>query len=205
MENRAKVAVAGDACVGKSAILTRYLFNSFPADYNFTVGIDFHSKAIRTSSGEIVRLQLWDTAGQERFRSLLPSYLRDCLAVFIVFDLTSSKSFEGIIFWMDYVKKHNSKVEIILVGNKNDAVSERRVSKADAEALAQKYQVKYFETSAASGDGIQILFETTAELVYEAFKKRMIEGGIGVNNSDDSSYTSLPRLSSEKKRKCCSS
>lgn len=45
-----------------------------------------------------VRLQLWDTAGQEylffyllnrRFRSLIPSYIRDCNIAVIVYDITS--------------------------------------------------------------------------------------------------------------------
>lgn len=32
---------------------------------------------------------MWDTAGQERFRSLIPGYLKDCMAALIVFDLSS--------------------------------------------------------------------------------------------------------------------
>lgn len=106
---------------------------------------------------------------------------------------------------MDYVKKHSSKAQIILVGNKNDVVSGKEVTKSDAEMLAQQFQVKYFETSAISGDGIQKLFESTAELVFEILKKKMVEPEIGVNMIDDSNYTSLPRLSIEKKHKCCSS
>lgn len=53
-----------------------------------TIGIDFVSKNV-TFNNKILRLQLWDTAGQERFRSLIPSYLRDCQAAFIIFDLTN--------------------------------------------------------------------------------------------------------------------
>lgn len=45
----------------------------------------------------ILRLQLWDTAGQERFRSLIPSYLKDALIAFIVFDLTST-----LLFYLDH-------------------------------------------------------------------------------------------------------
>ena len=54
-----------------------------------TIGIDFTSKNV-TVSGRTVRLQLWDTAGQERFRSLIPSYLKDCNMAIIVFDITGS-------------------------------------------------------------------------------------------------------------------
>ena len=38
-----------------------------------------------------IRLQLWDTAGQERFRSLIPSYIRDCSVAVIVYDVTSKR------------------------------------------------------------------------------------------------------------------
>jgi Ras-related protein Rab-6A len=40
-----------------------------------------------------VRLQLWDTAGQERFRSLIPSYLKDCNLAIVVYDVTSIWAF----------------------------------------------------------------------------------------------------------------
>lgn len=35
-------------------------------------------------------MQLWDTAGQERFISLIPSYVKDCSAAVIVYDITST-------------------------------------------------------------------------------------------------------------------
>jgi GTPase SAR1 family protein len=53
-----------------------------------TVGIDFVSKNVIINDKSI-RLQLWDTAGQERFKSLIPGYLRDSHAIFLVFDVTN--------------------------------------------------------------------------------------------------------------------
>lgn len=38
-------------------------------------------------------MQLWDTAGQERFHSLIPSYIKDCNAAVIVYDITSIHDF----------------------------------------------------------------------------------------------------------------
>jgi GTPase SAR1 family protein len=40
-------------------------------------------------NGKAIKLQLWDTAGQERFRSLIPTYLKDCNAAFVIYDITS--------------------------------------------------------------------------------------------------------------------
>jgi len=63
----------------------------FRCDSNFckaTIGIDFLSKSLYANEKQI-RLQLWDTAGQERFRSLIPSYIKDCAVAIIVYDITS--------------------------------------------------------------------------------------------------------------------
>jgi GTPase SAR1 family protein len=57
-----------------------------------TIGIDFMAKNLHIGNN-ILRMQLWDTAGQERFRSLIPSYLKDALIAFIVFDLTSMQRY----------------------------------------------------------------------------------------------------------------
>ncbi len=51
-----------------------------------------------------MRLQLWDTAGQERFRSLIPGYLRDSNAAFIIYDITNLDSYNNIVTWIDFVK-----------------------------------------------------------------------------------------------------
>jgi len=53
-----------------------------------TIGIDFLSKSLLVQDKQI-RLQLWDTAGQERFRSLIPSYIKDCAVAIVIFDITS--------------------------------------------------------------------------------------------------------------------
>jgi len=85
-----------------------------------------------------IRLQLWDTAGQERFRSLIPSYIRDCSVAVIVYDVTSKTqikrklilkgrtSFANINRWIEYVREERGNdVVIALVGNKIDLEDKR--------------------------------------------------------------------------------
>ena len=68
-----------------------------------------------------MRLQLWDTAGQERFRSLIPGYLRDSHAIFLVYDITNADSFNNINIWLDYIKENRGdEVKIFIIGNKID-------------------------------------------------------------------------------------
>lgn len=113
-----KLVFLGDQSVGKTSILNRFIFDTFDGKDNVilrsllrvlccgfsihcefplwssyffsqpTVGIDFISKTLYYDD-RAVKLQLWDTAGQERFRSLIPSYIRDCSAAIIIYDVSS--------------------------------------------------------------------------------------------------------------------
>ncbi|NWR99438.1 RAB6A protein, partial [Motacilla alba] len=83
--------------VGKTSLITRFMYDSFDNTYQATlgflislqatIGIDFLSKTMYLED-RTIRLQLWDTAGQERFRSLIPSYIRDSAAAVVVYDIT---------------------------------------------------------------------------------------------------------------------
>eukprot|EP01036_Dinobryon_divergens_P040104 gene40104-52983_t len=83
-----KLVFLGDQGVGKTSIITRFMYDSFDKNYQATIGIDFLSKTMYLED-RTVRLQLWDTAGQERFRSLIPSYIRDSSVAVVVYDITS--------------------------------------------------------------------------------------------------------------------
>lgn len=85
---KVKVVFLGEQSVGKTSIITKFMFDSFESAYQATIGIDFLAKIVETPE-RAVRLQLWDTAGQERFRSLIPSYIRDSMVAVIVYDITS--------------------------------------------------------------------------------------------------------------------
>jgi Ras-related protein Rab-6A len=83
-----KLVFLGEQSVGKTSLITRFMYDNFDAQYAATIGIDFLSKTMYLDD-RTVRLQLWDTAGQERFRSLIPSYIRDSSVAIVVYDVTS--------------------------------------------------------------------------------------------------------------------
>ncbi|CAL9082010.1 unnamed protein product [Musa textilis] len=83
-----KLVFLGDQSVGKTSIITRFMYDKFDTTYQATIGIDFLSKTMYLED-RTVRLQLWDTAGQERFRSLIPSYIRDSSVAVIVYDVST--------------------------------------------------------------------------------------------------------------------
>ncbi|GJN08816.1 hypothetical protein PR202_ga26773 [Eleusine coracana subsp. coracana] len=157
-----KLVFLGDQAVGKTAIITRFMYDKFDDTYQATIGIDFLSKTMYLED-RTVRLQLWDTAGQERFRSLIPSYIRDSSVAVIVYDVTDRQSFLNTSKWVEEVHtQRGGDVLIFLVGNKTDLVDKRKVSTEEGEAKAQEHDATFIETSAKAGFNIKPLFRKIA-------------------------------------------
>lgn len=155
----------GDQSVGKTSIITRFMYDKFDTTYQATIGIDFISKTMYLED-RTVRLQLWDTAGQERFRSLIPSYIRDSSVAVVVYDVTNRPSFLNTARWIEEVRgERGSDVIIVLVGNKTDLVDKRQVSIEEGDSKAREYNVMFIETSAKAGFNIKVR-RSTAPCVY---------------------------------------
>ena len=103
-EHLYKVLVIGDLGVGKTAVIRRYVHQTYSANYRATIGVDFALKVLNWDS-ETIRLQLWDIAGGELicigyaiavgtliFRQI--NGLRFCLPVFTTADIFALKNSE---------------------------------------------------------------------------------------------------------------
>ncbi|PTB80776.1 ras-like GTP-binding protein [Trichoderma longibrachiatum ATCC 18648] len=153
-----KLVFLGEQSVGKTSLITRFMYDSFDNMYQATIGIDFLSK------DRTVRLQLWDTAGQERFRSLIPSYIRDSSVAVVVYDISNAKSFQNTKKWIDDVRaERGNDVIIVLVGNKTDLNDKREVTTQQGEEEAKRQGLRFVETSAKLGHNVQNLFKRIAQ------------------------------------------
>ncbi|XP_066913042.1 ras-related protein Rab-6B-like [Clytia hemisphaerica] len=157
-----KLVFLGEQSVGKTSIITRFMYDNFDNTYQATIGIDFLSKTMYLED-RTVRLQLWDTAGQERFRSLIPSYIRDSSVAVVVYDITNTNSFHQTKKWIEDVKSERGEdVVIMLVGNKTDLSDRRQVSTEEGESKAKEMDVLFIETSAKAGHNVKQLFRRVA-------------------------------------------
>lgn len=157
-----KLVFLGDQSVGKTSIITRFMYDKFEGSYQATIGIDFLSKTMYLED-RTVRLQLWDTAGQERFRSLIPSYIRDSSVAVVVYDIINRTSFLSTSKWIDDVRnERGNDVILVLVGNKTDQSEKRQVSVEEGEAKAKEHGILFIETSARAGFNVKALFRKIA-------------------------------------------
>ncbi|KAI9626952.1 hypothetical protein H4Q26_017639 [Puccinia striiformis f. sp. tritici PST-130] len=146
-----KLVFLGEQSVGKTSLITRFMYDTFDNTYQATIGIDFLSKTMYLDD-RTVRLQLWDTAGQERFRSLIPSYIRDSSVAVVVYDVTNRASFINTSRWVDDVRaERGGDVIIVLVGNKTDLGDKREL------------EVMFIEASAKAGHNVKSLFKKIAQ------------------------------------------
>lgn len=59
-----KLILIGDASVGKTNILNKYLKNEFDPNSKSTLGVELGTKNVKIDN-KIIKVQIWDTAGQE--------------------------------------------------------------------------------------------------------------------------------------------
>uniref|UniRef100_A0A4W6DSR4 RAB6B, member RAS oncogene family b n=1 Tax=Lates calcarifer TaxID=8187 RepID=A0A4W6DSR4_LATCA len=176
-----KLVFLGEQSVGKTSLITRFMYDSFDNTYQATIGIDFLSKTMYLED-RTVRLQLWDTAGQERFRSLIPSYIRDSTVAVVVYDITNVNSFQQTCKWIDDVRtERGSDVIIMLVGNKTDLEE-----KSEEHFRAKELNVMFIETSAKTGCNVKQLFRRVAAALpgMESLDDANPEGSILYSSCD---------------------
>ena len=163
---RYKVAILGDLSVGKSSIITRFVHDKFEDFVSSTIGAAFISKKINIDD-KIIKLDFWDTAGQERYRSLIPMYYRDAAVVIIVYDITSMDSFDNAKIWASEVSREKipEKCIIVIVGNKSDNSTNRKIDFEEASSYAKSMDFIHAEVSAKTGDGIVQLFNSIGEIL----------------------------------------
>ncbi|KAM8812277.1 ras-related protein Rab-13 isoform 1-T1 [Rhynchonycteris naso] len=212
-----KLLLIGDSGVGKTCLIIRFAEDNFNNTYISTIdpspitclwvvpkllasqqppGIDFKIRTVDIE-GKKIKLQVWDTAGQERFKTITTAYYRGAMGIILVYDITDEKSFENIQNWMKSIKENASAgVERLLLGNKCDMETKRKVQKEQANKLAQEHGIRFFETSAKSSMNVDEAFSSLARDIL------LKSGGRRLGNSSKLSSTDLKTCDKKNTNKC---
>lgn len=161
-----KVILIGDATVGKTSLILKFVEDRFANIYSPTMGVEISYQSVMLDNTPI-SLLLWDIAGQNRFKLVRNHYYANAAGAIIVFDVTNEDSFNHVIDWYNELKTYASTATYILVGNKIDLVDKRKVSKRRVSLLLRKLECKYIETSAKTGENVKKMFKLIANEIYK--------------------------------------
>lgn len=162
-----RIAILGDANVGKTCILHSLTNKEFNFKIQPTIGAAFSQIEIPVlDDKEHIELQIFDCAGSERFNSLLPMYLRGIDTVILVFSVCNRQSMDNILNkWLNILKEHDIRY-VYCVGNKTDLDFdiEHILKVFDQFEISFKiYRTRQFLTSAKTGENIESMFLKIAE------------------------------------------
>ena len=161
------VSLLGETAVGKTSMIQVKSGMPFNEDQLATVGIDNLMEKAKFDGTEY-KFKIFDTAGQERYNSISGSTIKVADGFVLVFSVNLKSSLDKINLWIKSIEETVNIKEkaLILVGNKKD-IQDREVSTEEGENFAEKYNMKYFETSAKTGEGIQEAFNQIYRDIYD--------------------------------------
>ena len=201
-----KLIVVGNPSVGKSCLSLKGTTGKFEDNYVATVGFDFYSFFAKVE-GKVIRLQIWDTCGQEGYRSLVQNFFRGTALAILVYAINDIKSYNDVGTWVKQLKAYsNPDIKMILVGNKNDLVNERKITEEEGIKTSKELGFfSFYETSAKTGFNSQEIFVQAVKLLYINDKKYKS----GEAASQAAKLTGNKKLGKEifakdkNKKKCC--
>ena len=193
-----KLVILGDTAVGKSNFLYRFVDGEFNPVHVATVGFDFKSRIYQMpNSKKRVKFQIWDTAGQEKYMSINKNLFQRVQGIILMYDITNIESFNNLEMWMEHIRENSNGSPLILIGNKNDLVNDRKVSKEKGETFAKDNDIIFLEASAKSGSNVDECFMQLGQVIIQD------ENFIINKEKSKNEYIISKNTSSKKKKNCC--
>ncbi len=138
------------------------------------MGLSFQNTK-KKINGDSIRLIFWDIAGQDDFNFLHHLFYKESKAAIIVYSLEENEfgrdSFTHIKNWHDVLEEHCGNIPVVLFANKIDLVDKKNLNSTKIQKLVNERNfLKYFITSAKTGQGVIEAFNAIIEHLYFKFK-----------------------------------
>lgn len=166
-----KVGLIGDAQIGKTSLMVKYVNNTFDDDYIQTLGVNFLEKSVNIRNTQIT-FSIWDLGGQREFINMLPLVCNDAAALVFMFDLTRKSTLNSVRNWYRQARGFNRTAVPLLVGTKFDMFYEMSDQEQleiteQAKKYAQAMKAPLVFCSTAMGINVQKLFKIVLAKTFD--------------------------------------
>ena len=196
-----KFVVVGDSKVGKTNLVNLYARHQNIKGYSQTIGRDVYQDINFKIGEDIFVLKIIDTASDKKFLDEIKSESENANFVLVVFDVTNKDSFLSLNHWINHCRSSgNERINFIIVGNKNDLITKRKVTEEEANSFAKNNGMKYYDISAFNKEEVKKIFNEA----FDSFHQEFLE------NNDPNAYIKTDVTSEyviernkRKKNNCC--
>ena len=169
---RCKIALVGDAHVGKTSIINQLVKNYFNTTYQLTLGIDYNQYDVKIKdTNYVVQFHILDFTGFSAFREMLNNQIKDVNFILYVYDSTNLESFQNIKLWKKSINDLGPKKNVIeyLIGNKTEIPEKIVTDKMSVDSFANNFNLKSWNVSARMKTNLVELFQEMAKIYYDNY------------------------------------
>jgi small GTP-binding protein len=172
-----KICLLGDAAVGKTSLVKRYVHDIFDDSYIATIGTKITKKDlfIRKPDQNIsyhIKFTIWDVLGQHTFTAVKATAYKGTTGALLVCDITRPETLAHTKNWAKTLTKEVGDIPLILLVNKCDLDEERKITEKGINTVAQELGVNYCYTSAKTGDNAALAFRILAQALIEEHSRK---------------------------------
>lgn len=172
-----KVGLVGDAAVGKTSLIRKFVLDQFDDAYVRTIGAKVskrevfiplpHNRRMR------VDMMIWDILGERNIADLyMESHFKGMQGILAVCDLTRNETLRSIGGWKSSVFHVAGKVPVCIVANKSDLEVESAMDKKDVAKYSRGMGSPFLFTSAKTGMNVERAFGELAMWILSTKDKK---------------------------------
>lgn len=153
-----KIVLAGAFGVGKTSLVSKFVYSRFSEDYLTTIGVKIDTKLVRINDQEVT-LIIWDTEGATDGEIKLPkSYFAGAKGLLLVGDGTRQGSIDYLVKFINFFRHNFHELPpCILLLNKSD-LKENWCVEMGALNSFTKDGIPFLLTSAKTGSNVEKAF-----------------------------------------------
>jgi len=196
MTESVKLLLVGDVGSGKRSLLLRWATGDYVENGHeqaTSSGGLFSQSKVLDIGGHNITVEVADFGGEEEFRAITASSYRGCQGFVLVFDKNNKESVDSLESWSRDIQYQAGKkgFSVVVAAAKCDAEGTRgNIEKGQEQA--EKLGVKFFETSAKTGENVNECINALLQDIMSSKEEY----------DDDLEMPSLSTTKGKKKKDC---